>query len=125
MFEYVVLLYGCGRLLFLESGFWRIFRIGTMRCIVFTLTFDSSPIKGEGELVVGLACCLPSHCPSGLRIKSAMMCVAHQCKFPALWIPAYAGMTVDFAKVSHQGRGVYGWCCLVHPCHPAALWILP
>ena len=22
--------------------------IGTMRCIVFTLTFDSSPIKGEG-----------------------------------------------------------------------------
>ena len=39
---------------------------------LFTLTFDSSPIKGEGELVVGLACCLPSHCPSGLRIKSAM-----------------------------------------------------
>ena len=35
----------------LESGFaglWEIFRIETMRCIVFTLTFDSSPIKGEG-----------------------------------------------------------------------------
>ena len=27
-------------------------RIGTMRCIVFTLTFDSSPIKGEGILSV-------------------------------------------------------------------------
>ena len=25
--------------------------IGTMRCIVFTLTFDSSPIKGEGDMV--------------------------------------------------------------------------
>ena len=23
----------------------------TMRCIVFTLTFDSSPIKGEGDMV--------------------------------------------------------------------------
>ena len=28
-----------------------IFRIGAMRCIVFTLTFDSSPIKGEGCMV--------------------------------------------------------------------------
>ena len=26
-----------------------IFRIVTMRCIVFTLAFDSSPIKGEGD----------------------------------------------------------------------------
>ena len=36
----------------------------------FTLTFDSSPIKGEGK-VVGLDLLLPCH-PSGLRIKSAM-----------------------------------------------------
>ena len=44
-----------------ESGFtglWRIYRIGTMRCIVFTLTFDSSPIKGEGDSV-GLDLLLP------------------------------------------------------------------
>ena len=50
---------------------------GLGRCwgIVFTLTFDSSPIKGEGVWLVGLACCCPAH--------------------PAtLWIPAYAGMTV-------------------------------
>ena len=33
--------------------------------------FDSSPIKGEGDLV-GLSCCQPSRLPSGLRIKSAM-----------------------------------------------------
>ena len=29
----------------------------TMLCIVFTLTFDSSPIKGEG---IGWLCCLVS-----------------------------------------------------------------
>ena len=29
-----------------------------MRCIVFTLTFDSSPIKGEGDMV-GLSCVAP------------------------------------------------------------------
>ena len=34
-------------------------RIMMVRCIVFTLTFDSSPIKGEGDSVgcVGLSCC--------------------------------------------------------------------
>ena len=42
-----------------------------MRGIVFTLAFDSSPIKGEGILSVGLSCF-----------------------HPAPWIPAYAGMTV-------------------------------
>ena len=31
-----------------------------MRCIVFTPTFDSSPIKGEGIMVVVLACCARS-----------------------------------------------------------------
>ena len=45
-----------------------------MRCIVFTLTFDSSPIKGEGWCWLVLACCSASR--------------------TALWIPAYAGMTV-------------------------------
>ena len=38
----------------------------------FTLTFDSSPIKGEGYWLV-LSCSPASPChPSGLRIKSAM-----------------------------------------------------
>ena len=39
---------------------------------LFTLAFDSSPIKGEGE--DGWFIFLPIHCPStsGLRIKSAM-----------------------------------------------------
>ena len=33
-------------------------------------------------------------------------------------------MTVGFAKVSIKGEGDYvGWFGLVHPCHPAALWI--
>ena len=42
-------------------------------CLVFTLTFDSSPIKGEGDSV-GWICLITAfhHCPSGLRIKSAM-----------------------------------------------------
>ena len=39
--------------------------------VLFTLTFDSSPIKGEGDWLV-LSCCLPGRLPSGLRIKSAM-----------------------------------------------------
>ena len=46
---------------------------GLGRCIsiVFTLTFDSSPIKGEGDWRLDWPCC---HQPltSGLRIKSAM-----------------------------------------------------
>ena len=33
-----------------------IYMIGTMLCIVITLAFDSSPIKGEGVLLVGLSC---------------------------------------------------------------------
>ena len=73
-----------GRCRVFESGFvglWGICRIGTMLRIVFTLTFDSSPIKGEGDMV-GLSCCMPRHClPSGLRIKSAMtgQCVGSAC----------------------------------------------
>ena len=64
----------------------RIYRIGTMLRIVFTLTFDSSPIKGEGDMSVMLACCCPAH-PATLRF------------------PAYAGMTVGFAKGSSRERG--------------------
>ena len=49
---------------------------------LFTLTFDSSPIKGEGDSVG----CFDSFTrvtrrPSGLRIRSAMTCVAHPCEF--------------------------------------------
>ena len=40
-------------------------------CLAFTLAFDSSPIKGEGDMV-GLSCCRPRHLTSGLRVKSAM-----------------------------------------------------
>ena len=53
-----------------ESGFtglWRIYRIVTMRCIVFTLTFDSSPIKGEGK-VLGLSYS-PSPHPVDSRLR--------------------------------------------------------
>ena len=41
----------------------RIYRIGTMRCIVFTLTFDSSPIKGEGDMAVGCLVASPAASP--------------------------------------------------------------
>ena len=54
------------------TGLWM------MSGIVFTLTFDSSPIKGEGVLFV-LFYARPL--TSGLRIKSAMT-VAHLCEFP-------------------------------------------
>ena len=39
--------------------------------------------------------------PSRLRIKSAM--TGASC--PALWIPAYAGMTAGFAKVDLKEEG--------------------
>ena len=45
---------GVAVFLFFESGFaglWGIGRIGTMLCIVLTLAFDSSPIKGEGYCI--------------------------------------------------------------------------
>ena len=48
------------------------------------------------------------------------MVVVLSCCHPhsALWFPAYAGMTVWGTR-----RGIDGWCCLVHPCRPAAPWI--
>ena len=42
--------------------------------LVFTLAFDSSPVKGEGDLWLVWTWSPASH--------------------PALWFPAYAGMTV-------------------------------
>ena len=40
-----------------------------------------------------------------------------------LWFPAYAGMTVGFAKVSIKGEGDMVGLDLLRPHHPAALWI--
>ena len=46
----------------------------TMLRIVFTLVFDSSPIKGKGILSVGLACWLPRPVDSRLRSNAARFC---------------------------------------------------
>ena len=55
-------------------------RYGLGRCwrIVFTLTFDSSPIKGEGDSVGCLACC----CPALWIDESWMMFFEHLCFHP-------------------------------------------
>ena len=53
-----------------------------MLCIVFTLAFDSSPVKGEGLLVgVGLL----SPLPCGFWIKSRMTMLGHRAP-STLWI---------------------------------------
>ena len=49
-------------------------------CLAFTLTFDSSPIKGEGEYVVGVGLLSAVRHPCGLRIKSAMTGPAGHCR---------------------------------------------
>ena len=77
---------------------------GCWCCLAITLTFDSSPIKGEGDLV-GWFVLLPAlPYPSGLRIKSAMTVLMAEMMwrtvFPVLWIPAYAGMTVRDAAMT-------------------------
>ena len=79
----------------LQGGVW-------LCCLAVTLNFDSSPIKGEGVFVVVLSCCQPGHRTSGLRVKvrDDVWCPA----VPALWIPAYAGMTVKGA--GYDGVGV-------------------
>ena len=82
-----------------------------MRSIVITLTFDSSPIKGEG-VMVGLSCSPSPLIPLPSRERGIwLVCLAFtlafdsspikgegdmvglSCCHPALWIPAYAGMT--------------------------------
>ena len=45
----------------------------TMLCIVFTLTFDSSPIKGEGTMLRTAA-----RPPCGFWIKSRMTMLRHR-----------------------------------------------
>ena len=56
---------------------------------LFTLAFDSSPIKGEGipSVVLDFSPATPCHseCSEESKISDP-----HN---PALWIPAYAGMT--------------------------------
>ena len=42
-----------------------------------------------------------------------MVVLACCCPIAALWIPAYAGMTVGFAKVSIKGEGEMRLACLV------------
>ena len=72
------------------ASYWlqgSIYRVEMWDCLVFTLTFDSSPIKGEGEYVVGVGLLSAVRHPSGLRIKSAMTgrapAVINQCRFGA------------------------------------------
>ena len=68
-----------------------------MCCIVFTLTFDSSPIKGEGE---DGWCCLCSASDPSVRHWDRL-----------------------FDPLPSRERGGGGWCWLVHPRHPPPLWI--
>ena len=42
-----------------------------MRCIVFTLAFDSSPIKGEGDSVGWFGLVHPRHPPCGYCLKAS------------------------------------------------------
>ena len=69
------LLCRCGGLLFLESGFSGlrgIYRIGTMLCIVFTLTLALS-LDGRGDSVGCVVLLFPrTPCPSGLWDMSVM-----------------------------------------------------
>ena len=67
----------------------------------FTLTFNSSPIKGEGDSVGWFGLLYARHLTSGLRVKSAMTGMSCPAS-PALWIPACAGMTVRGAR--NDGR---------------------
>ena len=55
------------------------------------------PSRERGNAVV-LDCFAP---PCGYCLKASMTAAVR----PALWIPAYAGMTVGFAKVSIKGEG--------------------
>ena len=56
---------------------------------LFTLAFDSSPIKGEGILLVVLDFSPATPCHSECSEESKIS-DPHN---PTLWIPAYAGMT--------------------------------
>ena len=77
-------------------------------CPTVTLTFDSSPIKGEG-LLVGLSCCLPS---------------------TTLWIPASAGndgerscFTLTFDSSPIKGEGLLVGVVLLSAFPASRFWI--
>ena len=76
--------------------------------------FDSSLIKGEGDLVGCFVLLSARPCPSGLRVKSAMTVLMVEMMwrtvFPALWIPAYAGMTVRDAAMTWRCSPPCGYC---------------
>ena len=82
----------------------------TMRCIVFALTFDSSPIKGEGDMVgVGL-----SFAPPCGYCLEASMTVREICRLGTMRCIVFTLTLV----LSHQGRGgIVGCFGLVHPRH--------
>ena len=76
-------------------------------CLIFTLTFDSSPIKEEGSMSVGLACCLPAPAlplwiADQVRNDVTMRCIV---------------FTLTLA-LSHQGRRGFGWLCCLVVCPP-------
>ena len=52
-----------------------IYKIVAMRCIVFTLTFDSSPIKGEGDSVGCFGLLAASPC--GYCLEASMTAILH------------------------------------------------
>ena len=93
---------------------------------LFTLAFDSSPIKGEGDSGWLFWTCSPSPLiPLPSRERGIRLCClvvtrtsGRPCGYcleasmtTALWIPAYAGMTVRDAR-KDMNRGCFG---LVHP----------
>ena len=85
-----------------------------MRGIVFTLTLDSSPIKGEGYWLV-LSCSPASPCgPVDTALKPVRACATvvassySAWRAPAaLWFPAYAGMTVRLLRERGYGYVYY------------------
>ena len=111
----------------------------TMRCIVFTLTFDSSPIKGEGDWwLVWLV-----HPHPALWIDESPMNLCEILGFQPKGVatlsfssrkrPAYAGMTVwwdclavtltfDSSPIKGEGDSA-GWIGLLSPAHGLPLWI--
>ena len=123
-----------------------IYRIVTMRCIVFTLTLALSH-QGRGDSVgcVVLLCALPcGYCLEASMTGRCGWCwLVHPCHPATLWIADQVRNDVTMrcivftlcSRVRHwdrlwssavKGEGEYGWFGLVViPCHPAALWILP
>ena len=75
--------------------------------VSFTLTFDSSPIKGEGIRSVVLYCCCPGHpAPLGLRIRSAVTgrCDASFSPSPLIPLPSRERGIRGVVRVLGVGR---------------------